>query len=137
MEGISWNKVKFWLEIGKLWKDQKAETVAQKCHAKTARWFGRITFVLILFSTTITVVMQGIVRELYKRILTAGVHYPQGLNYIRERAKTEFFKNKDLTTELDIKKAVAYGRYQVREIEALSKFHKYRTIRKRYGWNDE
>ena len=100
-------------------------------------WLKRRVGVVMISSShdegRVSTVMQSIVRELYKRILTAGVHYPQGLNYIRDRAKTEFFKNKDLCTDLGIKKAVAYGRYQVREIEAISKFHKYRTIRKRYG----
>ena len=77
--------------------------------------------------------MNSLVRELYKRLITAGHHYPQGIAAVRAKAKTEFFKNKDLTDDIAIKKAVAYGRYWAREIEAISKFHKYRTLRKRYG----
>ena len=77
--------------------------------------------------------MNSLVRELYKRLITAGHHYPQGVAAVRAKAKVEFFKNKDLTDDVAIKKAIAYGRYWAREIEAISKFHKYRTLRKRYG----
>ena len=76
------------------------------------------------------------VRDLYKRILFAGREYPQGLDYVREKAKKEFFKNQSLTEEVKILKAIAYGRYMAREIVAISALHKYRTMKNRYRQED-
>jgi len=77
--------------------------------------------------------MKEAVRELYKRLLLAGRDYPQGLDHVREKAKLAFQKNHNLTDIIEIKKAVAFGRYQVREIRAMTMFHKYRTMKKRYN----
>ena len=76
--------------------------------------------------------MKPIVRDLYKRFLIAGRDYPQGLNFVREKARTAFMENKDISGEVEIKKAVVKGRYWVRELHAVSKLHKYREMRKRY-----
>jgi hypothetical protein len=57
--------------------------------------------------------------------------YPFETASIKLKVKEEFFKNKYLQ-ELEIKKAVGKGRYQVRELNAISKFHKYRKMRERY-----
>ena len=76
------------------------------------------------------------VRDLYKRILFAGRQYPQGLGYVRERAKKEFFKNESLSKEVEILKAIAYGRYMAREMVAISALHKYRAVKKRYRQDD-
>jgi hypothetical protein len=62
----------------------------------------------------------------------AGREYPQGLSYIRQRAKEAFMHNATLD-ELGLLKAVAKGRYMVREMIAISKLHKYRQMNKRYG----
>lgn len=43
-----------------------------------------------------------------------------------------FLLNRDLVDEVSIKKAIALGRYQVRELVAISQLHKYRAMRKRY-----
>ena len=45
---------------------------------------------------------------------------------------TAFFENKELCEEVLIKKAILLGRYQAREITAISQLHKYRTMNKRY-----
>jgi hypothetical protein len=79
--------------------------------------------------------MNPLVRDLYKRFLLAGRDYPQGLSHVRVKAKIAFVGNKDLTDNTDIKKAVARGRYWVREINAISKLHKYRQMKQRYGVN--
>lgn len=79
--------------------------------------------------------MHSSVRDLYKRFLIAGRNYPQGLSYIRQRAKDGFRKNSGLQDEVAVKKAVAEGRYWVREVVAISKLHKYRSIRRKYDWN--
>lgn len=46
---------------------------------------------------------------------------------------TAFHENRELTEEVLIKKAIAFGRYQAREIRAISQLHKYRTMRMRYN----
>ena len=81
--------------------------------------------------------MLPIVRDLYKRFLLAGRNYPQGLAAVRERVKAGFKKNSHLTSEVTINKAVGKGRYWVREVIAISKLHKYRTLRKKYNISDD
>ena len=76
--------------------------------------------------------MHPLVRNLYKRFIVAGRYYPDGLNSIKSKIKADFFKNRHLTSELEIKKAVANGRYWVREIIAISKLKKYRAMKRRY-----
>eukprot|EP01038_Epipyxis_sp_PR26KG_P009478 gene9478-12769_t len=76
--------------------------------------------------------MNPLVRDLYKRFLFAGRDYPLGLNYIRERAKKEFMEKANITCDIEVKKCIAKGRYWAREVIAISKFHKYREMRKRY-----
>lgn len=76
--------------------------------------------------------MMASVRDLYKRLLLAGRHYPQGLSAVRIRVKTAFRENADLEDEVAIKRAVGKGRYWVREMNAISRLHKYRAISKAY-----
>lgn len=64
-------------------------------------------------------------------IITIRQH-PQGLNYVRERVKRGFFLNSNLNDDIKVKQAIAKGRYEVREIVALARLHKYRTLKKRY-----
>ena len=60
--------------------------------------------------------MDPRVRDLYKRILVVGRDYPAGLDHVRERAKAEFGKRAALTDDVQIKRAIAYGRYMVKEM---------------------
>ena len=76
--------------------------------------------------------MNPRVRDLYKRFLLVGRTSPQGLSHIREKAKAAFIDNRGLTDPTEVKKAVAKGRYWVRELQAIGKLHKYRQMRKRY-----
>jgi hypothetical protein len=76
--------------------------------------------------------MQPQVRDLYKRFLIAGKEYPQGLAFVRQKAKEAFYANRDVTNEIEVKKAIAKGRYYVRELVAVTKLHKYRAVKKRY-----
>jgi hypothetical protein len=76
--------------------------------------------------------MHVLVRDLYKRFLIAGRNYPQGIEVVRRRAKEAFFKNAHLKDEDEIRRAVAKGRYWVREIQAAHQLHKYRSLKKRY-----
>lgn len=81
--------------------------------------------------------MNPLVRDLYKRFLLAGRDYPKGLSFVRVRVKEEFFKECDLKNEIEIKKAIAKGRWWVRELNAVTKFHKYRRMRERYETVDK
>lgn len=76
--------------------------------------------------------MNPQVRDLYKRFLFAGRDYPAGLDAVRRQVKAAFLANRDLSNELDIKKAIAKGRYQARELVAINQLHKYRKIKSRY-----
>ena len=76
--------------------------------------------------------MNPLVRDLYKRFLIAGRFYPQGLDFVRNKARQAFLENRNLTDPLEIKKAIAKGRYWVREINAVSKLAKYRAMKRRY-----
>ena len=79
--------------------------------------------------------MHPKVRDLYKRFIVAGKGYPHGLDHVKERVKKEFAKKSQLdfvSNEIEFKKAIALGRYWVREIMAISKLHKYRAMKRRY-----
>lgn len=76
--------------------------------------------------------MHALVRDLYKRFLLAGKNYPQGLDYVRKIVKEAFLKSKDLENEIDIKKCIAKGRYEARQLQYFNQFHKYRLMKKRY-----
>jgi len=81
--------------------------------------------------------MHPLVRDLYKRALVAGKDYPLGLDWVRAKAKKEFAKNKLVQNEIELKRTIAYGRYLVREMQAVIGLKKYRTIRARYNNHDE
>eukprot|EP01031_Cornospumella_fuschlensis_P033819 gene33820-40920_t len=76
--------------------------------------------------------MRSAVRDLYKRFVFACKDYPGGGRGVLEKAKQGFIRNAYEQDEVLIKKAVAQGRYFVREIIALNRLHKYRSMKKRY-----
>jgi len=71
-------------------------------------------------------------KRLYKQLIFAGRDYPGGLSEVRNKAKEEFHKLEFSTDELEIKKALANGRWWLKEIQSISQFHKYREMKKRY-----
>lgn len=87
--------------------------------------------------------MHPMVRDLYKRFLIAAPHYPSGVAYVKEKVKEAFMKNKhlpipcagDTTSDdsIEFKKAISKGRFWAREIMAVGRLHRYRTLKKRYG----
>jgi hypothetical protein len=81
--------------------------------------------------------MHPKVRDLYRRVLVAGKDYPNGLDYVRKKAKAWFAQNADLTEEVEIKRKVATGRYYVRELFAVINLKKYRTMKRRYDNSTE
>lgn len=80
--------------------------------------------------------MDPKVRDLYKRFLLVGRDYPLGLSHVREKIKTEFFQNRDLTDPVAIKKAIKRGRWMVREMVGVIQLKKYRTLNSRYTSED-
>jgi hypothetical protein len=81
--------------------------------------------------------MQPIVRDLYKRFVWVSSHYPAGRNFVLRKVKEEFFQHKDVVSEVEIKRLVAKGRYMVKELAAVSRLHKYRTLKKRYDTEED
>lgn len=76
--------------------------------------------------------MDPKVRDLYKRFLYVGRDYPLGLTYVRDKVKAAFFKNRDLTDPVDIKRAIKKGRWMVQEMIGVIQLKKYRTLNSRY-----
>jgi len=76
---------------------------------------------------------RELVRELYRRFLWVGRDYPEGLPFVREKVKVAFFSNAHLTNEEDILRAVAKGRWWVKELVGVVQLKKYRSLRKNYG----
>jgi hypothetical protein len=95
--------------------------------------------------------MHPLVRDLYKRALHVGHDYPLGLEYVRRTWK-KALRNVDncpscysangnhdvvpsLTSsncEKELHKAVAKGRYMVREMIGIIQLKKYRIMKQRY-----
>jgi hypothetical protein len=66
-----------------------------------------------------------------------GRDYPLGLDYFRNKLKAAFMKNRDETDPEKIRVYIKRGEYMIREIEALYKLKKYRTMKKRYYDEDD
>ena len=77
--------------------------------------------------------MHPMVRDLYKRIIHVGREYPMGLPWVKEKAKAWFLQNKQVKEDLELKRCIALGRYQVREMKAVIMLKKYRHLKKAYG----
>ena len=56
--------------------------------------------------------MRPIVRDLYKRFLIAGRQHPQGLEYVKERVKKEFFENANILSKVS-NDAINISRYNI------------------------
>jgi len=87
--------------------------------------------------------MHPLVRDLYKKILTVGRDYPSGLTEVRRMAKERFRKRKDVKGAYghfqsdvplgdDLKKAVHYGRYMLKEMVGVVQLKKFRALKQRY-----
>ena len=76
--------------------------------------------------------MHPLVRDLYKRIILVGRDYPLGPQWVRDKAKVWFRQNKDVKDEIEIRRLVALGRRQVREMQAVIYLKKYRHLKKVY-----
>jgi hypothetical protein len=76
--------------------------------------------------------MHPLVRNLYKRFVIIGRDYPVASPYVKDKAKLAFQKNSHLSDEVDIKRAVARGRWMCRELVGVIQLKKYRAMRHRY-----
>jgi len=76
--------------------------------------------------------IHPLVRDLMKRcILLKRDHYdPQ---YFMTAVRREFANNASLSSERDIMKAVAYGRWMIREEQGRVRFKQYRMLQQRYN----
>eukprot|EP00668_Euglena_longa_P048066 GGOE01065121.1.p3 GENE.GGOE01065121.1~~GGOE01065121.1.p3 ORF type:complete len:101 (+),score=40.64 GGOE01065121.1:44-304(+) len=78
--------------------------------------------------------MHPKVRTIYKSLLhLAKLHPTKDYVTVRDEIKKGFLRNKDLTTEKEIFKQLAFAKYIRKELEALVMLHKYRTLKKRYS----
>ena len=80
--------------------------------------------------------MRPIVRDLYKRIILVGREYPLGLPWVRKKAKAWFRQNAALEDTADVNRAVATGRYMVKEMIGVIQLKKYRAMKQRYYDDD-
>lgn len=76
--------------------------------------------------------MHPRVRDLYKRIITVGRDYPMGLEWVRGKAKVWILQNKDVRDDLELRRKIAEGRRQVREMQAVIWLKRYRYLNKVY-----
>ena len=65
-------------------------------------------------------------------MLYMGRGWPEGYDVFRDKAKKAFIKNRDEEDPVKISALLRRGRFVLREIEALYKLKKYRTMKKRY-----
>ncbi|KAN0047635.1 hypothetical protein ACTA71_002019 [Dictyostelium dimigraforme] len=73
-----------------------------------------------------------IVKDLYKQLLYLGRIGFLGVDYIRDKAKPQFFANANLTDNNKINECIERTKYVIKEIEAMNRFHKYRNLKKSY-----
>ncbi|KAF2076242.1 hypothetical protein CYY_002482 [Polysphondylium violaceum] len=55
-----------------------------------------------------------------------------GVDYIRDKAKPQFMANSHLTDPKEINICLERTKYVIKEIEALNRLHKYRSLKKSY-----
>jgi hypothetical protein len=75
--------------------------------------------------------MRAEVRSLFKRLIFLGHDYPEGYTTVRDKVRAAFLKNRNAPDE-KIPALLAQGDFVVREMEALIKLKKYRTLKRSY-----
>ena len=66
------------------------------------------------------------------QLLYLGRDWPQGYDYFCTRTKSVFRKNSQEVDPQKIRELIDRGNYVTKEIEALYKLKKYRTLKRRY-----
>ena len=77
-------------------------------------------------------VPYGRMCPLIMQMLFMGREWPQGYDVFRNRAKNVFIKNSTENDPEKIRKSIDLGNYVLKEMEALYKLKKYRTLKRRY-----
>lgn len=72
-------------------------------------------------------------RQLYKQFLLIGREYPEPFVKVRDRIKKGFQANSKCCDNKSVEKALERGYFVLKEVEALIRLRKYRTLNKRYG----
>ncbi|KAF2076241.1 hypothetical protein CYY_002482 [Polysphondylium violaceum] len=72
------------------------------------------------------------VKNLYKHLMYLGRLSFLGVDYIRDKAKPQFMANSHLTDPKEINICLERTKYVIKEIEALNRLHKYRSLKKSY-----
>lgn len=68
----------------------------------------------------------------FLKLLYYGRDYPSGYDYFRTRLRKGFIKNKHVQNPEEINKLIERGEFIIKEVEALYKLKKYRTLKKHY-----
>jgi 1,4-alpha-glucan branching enzyme len=76
------------------------------------------------------------VLQVYKTLYFMGREYPSGAEKFRSQLNRAFARNKNISDPKEIKTLVERANYVVKELEALYKLRKYRTMKNRY-YNEE
>lgn len=73
-------------------------------------------------------------RGLYKELIfTASLYNALPLDTCRNKIKKQFIKNKDLTEDsAEFKKALAWGRHEIKEMKAMHEIRVYRRMKSQY-----
>ncbi|KAL9641815.1 hypothetical protein ABK040_011800 [Willaertia magna] len=79
--------------------------------------------------------------DLYKRFISIIPYYPLAENTsekdLKEQLKNAFLKNKNVSSSEEIEKLINHGNYVYKEVEALIRLKKYRSLNKRYSNKDD
>lgn len=80
--------------------------------------------------------MHPRVRQQYKLFMMLAPRHPTfDVAKVRGKVRAAFHAHRDVAVDsAEFKRALAWGRYQLKELEALIDFHRYRAMRARYGW---
>lgn len=70
--------------------------------------------------------------QLYKTLLHMGKEYPLGADFFQGKVRLVFSKYKDVSDPKEIELLLERGNFIVKELEALYKLKKYRTLKRRY-----
>mmetsp|Transcript_41366 Transcript_41366/g.48036 ORF Transcript_41366/g.48036 Transcript_41366/m.48036 type:complete len:122 (+) Transcript_41366:164-529(+) len=82
--------------------------------------------------------MHPRVRKLYKAFLFLGPHLPtMPMERYRHVVKSQFLKHQDVGIgSTAFKKALAWGRVGLREVESVISVHKFRSLKRNYDWEN-
>ena len=71
----------------------------------------------------------------YKRFIAIAPYYPgdESAQFVKQRIKKAFIANRNKTNEDEIKNLLNRGEFVYKEVEALIRLKKYRTLDKRYS----